>query len=141
MKVRISHKGKMVLHVEYDRKTGQLLSATLPLGLTVEQLIFIKENLPITIDELEYIWKSRYRMFNYKTVEEDLSFNNFWNKYNYKVGNKARAEKLWEKLSDKDRVEVFIGVLKYDRYLSEHPGLGKAHATTFLNQRRWENEY
>lgn len=74
-------------------------------------------------------------------VSEDLSFDLFWNKYSYKIGNKKRCEKLWELLTDKEKHDCLAAIRKYDTYLSQRPKMDKAYPETFLNQKRWENDY
>jgi len=73
-------------------------------------------------------------------VSVQVLFKDFWEAYGYKVGNKARAEKLWNALTDTDRVAIMEYLPKYDAYLAARPRMEKLYAETFLNQRRWENE-
>jgi hypothetical protein len=71
----------------------------------------------------------------------DLSFDRFWSDYGCKVGSKDKAEKLWVSLQESDRIAIFEHLPKYRFYLKTHQGLMQAYPSTFLNQRRWENEY
>lgn len=76
-----------------------------------------------------------------REVPEDLSFTAFWNAYSYKMGDKKRAEKLWNALSDAERSQALQAVPQYEFWLAKRPTVEKAHATTWLNQRRFENEF
>jgi hypothetical protein len=79
--------------------------------------------------------------FRADKVEQDLSFDAFWDLYEHKVGNKARAMKLWSNLPKMDKARCFVGIRQYKFWLSHHPNVEKLYAETFLHQRRWENEY
>jgi hypothetical protein len=68
---------------------------------------------------------------------QDLSFQAFWNQYANKVGNKARAEKLWNKLTDAERSQCFDALPAYDYYLRQRPTMERCYAETFLAQQRW----
>lgn len=70
----------------------------------------------------------------------DVSFERFWNLYGKKVGNKAGVAKKWEKLSWEERV-MAIGVVPRMRRYYEKKGLDLPYPETYINQRRWENEF
>jgi hypothetical protein len=70
----------------------------------------------------------------------DLSFNGFWNAYTYKVGNKPKAEKLWDKLSENDKYAALTKIPEYNRYIAR-TGVAKIYPEGYLSQRRWENEF
>lgn len=74
-------------------------------------------------------------------IEEDLSFERFWNMYNYKVGNIKQTRKLWDALSKEERAKALVGVRKYNRWIAEKNNMEKPYGSTFLNQRRWEGDY
>ena len=69
-----------------------------------------------------------------------LEFDHFWNTYNYKVGNKNRAAKLWKVLTDSEKQNIFLYIPKYNRYLSFRGSMEKCYPETFLAQRRWESQ-
>lgn len=73
-------------------------------------------------------------------IEKDLSFDTFWDLYDYKVGNKKRAKLHWNKLDDGTRIKVLAKVKEYNFYL-QHVTIGKVFAERFLGQRRYENEF
>lgn len=100
---------------------------------------WLLERLPITLEELKTIVaKCKYECVE---VPEDLSFNRFWETYNYKIGNKKRAEQLWKALTDEEKIQVLLAIPKYDRWLKTKNGIEKLYPETFLNQRRFENQY
>lgn len=79
--------------------------------------------------------------FRVAKVEQDLSFESFWEAYGYKVGNKARAAKLWGNMGKQDKQHCFVGIRAYNYYLTLHTNVEKLYPETFLHQRRYENEY
>ena len=99
---------------------------------------FIFDNFPTRQEILQH---PNFKNFQKIEVPADLSFTAFWNSYNYKVGNKERARKLYELLDDNTRTLVLSGIKRYSSYLASRPNMEKAYAETFLNQRRWENSF
>jgi len=104
--------------------------------LKSEHLSYLQRNFPFVNDELPKIAK-KGRI----TEITDLGFERFWNEYGAKVGNKKQTEKLWVELQESDKIAIFEHLPKYNYYLKTHQGLMRAYPSTFLNQRRWENEY
>lgn len=76
-----------------------------------------------------------------KLVDADLSFDHFWDRYGYKVGNKTRAQKLWDKLPDSDRLKVLESIPGYVHYLQTRPNMERLYPETYLSQRRFETNY
>lgn len=72
-----------------------------------------------------------------KTIP-NIGFEVFWSHYNKKVGDKAKCQKKWEKLSDVERTKImavlpaFLGAIKERQYIP--------FPETFLSKRRWEDE-
>jgi hypothetical protein len=83
-------------------------------------------------------WLNRLKGLKAEPMSEDLSFIRFWNTYSYKVGKKARAERLWETLSpvDRQRALDFIGQYNAHLTVSNHARL---YPETYLAQERWNN--
>jgi hypothetical protein len=68
----------------------------------------------------------------------NISFGEFWDMYDKKVGDKGGLEKKWLKLTDAERSEIMLYLPKYkttqpDKKFRKNPD-------TFLNQRGWEHE-
>ncbi len=73
-------------------------------------------------------------------AQTDLSFPAIWEAYGYKVGGKEATAKKWNKLSEAEKIAVFNCLPKYNEYLTK-TGTAKAYLETFLNQKRYENEF
>ena len=102
--------------------------------------IWISQRIPF--DLTTFIAESKVIKWGKVTlIEEDLSFDVFWNAYDYKIGKKPRAESLWNSLTDPEKTSCLIGVKKYNYWFSTKTGMNKLYPETFLSQRRWENEF
>ena len=75
---------------------------------------------------------------------EPYPFERFWNLYNFKH-DKQPAEKAWKKLNNKDRAAAMAAIPNYLAYLEHKRSTGfnqnQAYAATYLNKRRWEDDY
>jgi hypothetical protein len=72
-------------------------------------------------------------------VVDDISFETFWKRYNYKVGKKE-AEAAWNKLSNDKKTKALNRLPAYEKYLADK-GIAKAYAQKYLNKERFEDEY
>lgn len=91
---------------------------------------------------VELLWPGwRRNGYQVKDITDcDVTFERFWNLYGKKVGNKAGVAKKWEKLSWEERV-LAIGCIGRMRRYYEKKGLDLPYPETYINQRRWENEF
>lgn len=75
---------------------------------------------------------------------EPYPFERFWNLYNFKH-DKQPAEKAWKKLNNKDRAAAIAAIPNYLAYLEHKRSTGfnqnQAYAASYLNKRRWEDDY
>jgi hypothetical protein len=74
-------------------------------------------------------------------VPEDLSFQRFWETYGHKVGKKARVEKLWNALSEGDKIKCLAAIPRYKAWLAQRPNMEMLYPETFISQRRFENTF
>jgi hypothetical protein len=108
--------------------------------LSDEQYHYLIDNMPIEEDAIHAI-VSKSKTLSMKVIPDDLTFERFWNEYSYKVGNIKRAEKLWNQLPEADRIKCFEAIPRYKQFLSMKPSMEKTYPETFLNQRRFENQF
>jgi len=86
----------------------------------------------------ELIQYCKKKNLNLIELKPDLTFETFWNKYNYKEGgSKKKAQAIWDRLSEKDRTAALNWIPKYENILIKQ-GVAKMYVTTYLNQKRWE---
>ena len=69
----------------------------------------------------------------------DLSFLKFWNAYGFKRGNIERTKKLWEKITEADKI-IALGFVNKLKAVYEKEGKQMPYPETYLSQKRWENE-
>ena len=73
-----------------------------------------------------------------KEVKDEYTFERAWNLYEKKVGCKAKLEKKWNSMSQKDRKAAIEYIPLY--VLSQPDKQYRKNFQTFLNQRGWEDE-
>lgn len=75
-------------------------------------------------------------------VEEQyrVSFDEWWQRYNRKI-NRARAERLWDRLSKVEQIQAFNGIVAYDRHLQHNSWKTKADPETYIRNKYWQNEW
>lgn len=117
--------------------------------LNDEQIKWFATHVPFTEEMVQpFIDSARgklvARMHNY-----NLDFETFWEQYGNKKGSKEQARKLWDgekvtenkrPVTEADRMAIFMILPR----LNYHYQMNKKelpYPTTFLNQRRWENEF
>jgi hypothetical protein len=83
-------------------------------------------------------WEKRYPPTKVEKGSADLSFDNFWKRYDLKV-KKELSEKAWNKLNDADKIKCFLRLKKYNQILASS-GQAKAHLVTWINQKRFNDE-
>lgn len=84
-------------------------------------------------------WRELSQKMTITEVAPDLSFENFWIKYNYKVGKKE-AETAWPRLSDAKKSKAIQQIPAYNKFLAVK-GTPKAYPATYLNKERFEDEF
>lgn len=70
----------------------------------------------------------------------DYSFERFWNLYGYKVGSKDRVKKKWDRLPEGEKILALGSIPRYRRF-AESKHIEMAYPETYIDQRRWENEF
>jgi hypothetical protein len=107
--------------------------------ITTTEIDFLKNQIPwyeIGLDRFKEITGGRI-----SRIDPDLSFDGFWNSYAYKVGNKLRTEKLWNRLTEPEKAMAMKSIRIYDQFLAMKTNQAKAYPETYLSQRRFENNY
>jgi hypothetical protein len=122
---------------QYRKADGVVYSFTNVKGSRVINLIG-NGQFPSTIVLME-AWTKFKQKVTIELVLDDYSFEAFWEKYNLKVKIQP-AEKAYNKLTLVDRIKCFQSLAKYDAFLAK-TGQAKAHLVTWLNQKRFNDEY
>lgn len=122
---------------QYRESDGIIHSFHNMKGVRVLKL-FDNKQFPGTKKEIEN-WTEYKKVVTIELVLEDYSFETFWVKYNLKVKKEA-AEKAWKKLDFVDTIKCFHKLPKYEEFLGK-TSQAKAHLVTWLNQKRYNDEY
>lgn len=117
-------------------ENGYLSGLTIDAELSNVQHAHLLQNTPLKIQQLGLL-KERFKTATITEVPEDLSFNRFWQEYDYKKGKKVQTQNTWERLSKADKVKAltFIKTLKNQKRLD---GTAMPYPNTYLNQRYFE---
>ena len=84
-------------------------------------------------------WSKLYKTAIVEVGERDISFEALWNLYKEKV-KRVQAEKAFNKLNEQDVILCFLSIPGYNKYLQKK-GISKAHLSTFINQRYFEDDW
>ncbi len=122
---------------QYRKIDGIIYSFFNLKGIRVLKLL---ENVqfPGTKNEMEN-WTKYKHLVTIEMVLNDYSFEAFWKAYNLKV-KKEVSEKAYEKLNLVEKIKCFNALKKYDEFLAK-TSQAKAHMVTWLNQKRYNDEY
>lgn len=104
--------------------------------------LFAGANFPANESIMRSIWqkqKAYTNNFDIIKATPKLDFENLWNLYGNKV-SKFDADKAYNKLKEADKIKCFLALKGYDKYLAK-TGVAKAHLSTFINKRYFEDEW
>lgn len=68
----------------------------------------------------------------------NISFDVFWNLYDYKVGNKDKLNVKWSKLTDEERIKIIATIPNYKNATPEKKY--RKHPDTYFNNKSWNDE-
>jgi len=122
-----------------DLKAFKILSGQ----LTGNQMkwLFSGGNFAANESIMKSVWMQKLKKnFEITVGDPDLSFEAFWNTYGKKHGKRKMAENSWNKMSKAKRIKAMLGIKRYVNHLRLE-GTAQAHASTYLNQEYYENEY
>lgn len=133
-------RGGEIWQFKYNLKGILIGWATLEGELTdkQEKFLYLDGKFPWKEQHLQQ-WEKKYPPTQVEKNPPDLGFVNFWEKYQYKV-KRELAEKAWNKLPDADKIRCHLNLKKYNQHLAT-TGQAKAHLVSWLNQKRFNDEY
>lgn len=131
--------GEVVLG--YDSNNFDYL-ATLDLTkaeLNVEQHATFLRHVPLSLSDLQLLVKEKPKERQYVEFVEDVTFKMFWDRYDSKkLSKKELCIKLWEKLSDAEKILAYNFILEYFKLIAKD-GTAKKYAESYLRARLWAN--
>ncbi len=123
--------------VTYDAN-GLLMAVKLIGTYSSEQMEKAWNHLPLYHRDM-LTMLGTHRGITCREVVEDLSFDAFWKAYDHKFDRK-RAEAIWKRMSDGQRMAAITAIADYDKYLGR-TGIAKAYAKTWLLNESYLNDY
>lgn len=140
-------KGKeigLVFLFKYDLKGNLKLFEIAEGELNAQQMkwLFASANFPADESIMRTIWMKEIKYLKVFEIEKsvaNLSFEALWNLYDNKV-KKFESEKSFKKLKEADIIKCFLAIPGYNKYL-QRKGVAKAHLSTFINQRYFEDDW
>lgn len=70
--------------------------------------------------------------------KDEYSFDQFWNDYDKKVGDKEKLKRKWDKIKESDKLLIKFHILKYK--ISEPNKKFRKNPETYLNNHSWNDE-
>jgi hypothetical protein len=104
--------------------------------------LFAAANFPANESIMRSVWMKETKYTKVFTVEKflaDLTFESFWKLWDLKV-KRDNSEKAWNKLNESDKIKCFLNFKNYQKHL-QVTSQAKAHLVTWLNQKRYNDEY
>lgn len=85
-------------------------------------------------------YAKRQKTMELQPVPVDLSFERFWEQYDYKIGAKERTRSLWNKLSVESRVKALHRIGAYKQW-STQKNYDLAYPERYLSKSLYEGEF
>jgi hypothetical protein len=73
-------------------------------------------------------------------VLRDIPFEEFWDEYGYKKGDKARVKRIWDAMKAEEKTKALLYIKKYKFFLAQNPTIQPRFPQTYLNSAEWNNE-
>lgn len=89
---------------------------------------------PLSDEKRSHIIKHKLN----ETRDINISFEQFWNDYDKKVGDRKKLEKKWDALKDEERAAIIEYLPRYKK--SQPDKKYRKNPETFFNNRSWEDE-
>lgn len=140
LQIKTPKTGTLALVIAYDG-AGELVRVELrdyPPVMNEKQRNWLWGVIPKHATALDELGK--IKSITITPIDSDLSFDAFWDAYDYKQGNKKRAKKHWDKMNNATRAIAMQKVKEYNFYI-QHQSFGKVFAERWLGQERYENDF
>lgn len=142
-KILLYPKRELEEHVMYQfNEAGLLTGFEIHKTMTEEQFRSFCKLLPFNSQQLDAMleqWRKNEIKFKVEHLQEDLTFERFYNSYHYNGGekrNKVRAEKVWNRMGDGDRTAALNYIAKYAKD-KKNNRTAMMYPDTYLNNRVW----
>ena len=124
--------------VEFNNE-GWLIKYELTPGTFGEdQFYYITRMFPYTIKRMQHWLENKFPNVKIQEVQDDLSFDAFYDTYAHKISKRSVAENIWKKMPDTERAKAIKYISTYDRHVIQ-TGVNKKYPETYLNSEMWNN--
>jgi hypothetical protein len=121
----------------YDDAGLLLFYSALDADINERVLLQVLKKLPRDIVDLEPFNASEF--YTVKKLDEDLSFENFWNQYGVKI-HPHRCEPLWKKLSDVKKLAALKAMAPYFDYCTRK-SVYKVNPENYIKKEYWKTNW
>ena len=122
----------------FDEKDLLVKLDTTTAEMSPTQQEWLLKKLPKELSEVEHLLKNAKSAEFTQIVEGSVTFEMFWDKYNYKaLSSKKKARDKWLKLNESDRQKAYNYINKYKSNINY--GTAPKYAETYLNHEQWNN--
>ena len=86
-------------------------------------------------------WVKENFTSDYTTImhaKADLSFENFWNSYGYKINGRTTCERLWKGLTEAEKIRALSYIHQYKAQVAQ-AGTALKYPETYLRTKCWNN--
>jgi hypothetical protein len=125
------------IDVTYDA-SGQAIAVLMNGTLTRDQHIKAWSSFPLFLEDMHNMVK-QFKTLTIQEVMPDISFERFYKAYNLLLDRK-RAEAIWNKMTDANKMKAIMCIAEYDKYLAR-TGVSKAYPKTFLLNEYFHTDY
>ncbi|CAN5309200.1 hypothetical protein BH09BAC1_BH09BAC1_14280 [soil metagenome] len=113
---------------------GYLWKYEVKAELATSQIRLMLERIPLTEEQLQPLIAGKQARIT--EVKPNVTFDHFWEQYDYKEGTKKRAEKLWNSLTSKEKLLALYYIPKYNLKLATSK-VAKQYPETYLSTKRF----
>lgn len=126
--------------VYFTYSDGLLVHFDASEGVHPQQVEWLHNNMPLKYSDFA-AFKAKIEKTKAKIVEvqKDLSFEAFWELYNYKKGKKDSCKRTWEGISQADKVLAMNYIKVYKKFLADRPHVECMYPQSYLNRAEWNN--
>ena len=116
---------------------GRIMKMEVLSQLNEKQHDFLIDHLPVTEEKLQQLVNSSSAKV--REIKPNLTFNYFWDRYDNKLGNKKRSERLWNSLTNYEKMKALHFLQYYNQQLAQ-TGQNKKYPETYLHQKPLLNQ-
>jgi hypothetical protein len=117
---------------------GFISSMHIRAELIEKTLYWITTHYPLTTADLIAY---EAKMFAIQEIPVDLSFDAFWKVWPEVKGNRARAEKVWGRMTESDRALALRVMPAYMRYIAKNTFKNPKWPDRWLSEQCYKNDY